>query len=206
MPELTFKDLKEREHEARKELIVRAAQRLFSRQSFKTITVREIAAEAGVSPATIYRYYENLDDLFLEIFYLGTKEVKELLADECLGEKPCTIRKLSEVYVRFLNDNISFFQMMSHFMPRDMLSEDKIDRINPMLGDVIGVFAEVIKASGYTGDTEMMSRALFSALNGIMTSYAQYPGRSMEEVKSYTLILAGFISDFFVMGARREYY
>jgi len=91
-------------------------------------------------------------------------------------------------------------------MPRDMLSEEKIDRINPMLGDVIRVFAEVIEASGYTGDTEMMSRALFSALNGIMTSYAQYPGRSMEEVKNYTLILAGFIADFFVMGARREYY
>jgi AcrR family transcriptional regulator len=206
MAEITFGDLKEREREARRELIVNTAKKLFSEKSFKSVTVRDIAKGAGISTGTIYRYYESLDELFLDVFFSDTNEIIRIIEGELKKGGGCTIRKFSEVYIGYLNENTSYYQMMSYFMPRGMLTDEEIEKINPIMQEVIDLIERLIKAVGHKGDTQLMARALFSALNGIMTSYAQYPGSSVGEIQKYTLVLAGYIADFFEMGARKEYY
>jgi AcrR family transcriptional regulator len=206
MPGLTFDDLKEQEREARKELIVRVTQRLLSEKNFKSVTIRDIAENVGVSPATLYRYYESLDEIFLAVFYWGTQEIVDLIGRECTGGNKCSIRRLAEVYIAYLNENPSYFQMMSLFMPRGMLSDENEKIFSPVMKKLLYLIEEVITTAGYQGDTKLMSHALFSALNGIMTTYAQNPGMSLDEIRKYTVILAGFIADFFEMGAKRGYY
>jgi AcrR family transcriptional regulator len=206
MPDLTFDDLKEQEREARKDLIVRVAQALLSEKSFKGVTIRDIAERVGVSPATLYRYYESLDEIFLAVFYHGTREIADLIRDECARKSECTIRELAEVYIGYLNENLSYFQMMSLFAPRGMISDKDGKMINPAMKELLQLIETVIGKAGYKGDRKLMSHALFSALNGIMTTYAQNPGMSLEEIRNYTKILAGFIADFFEMGAKRGYY
>jgi len=206
MAEITFGDLKEKEREARRELIVNTAKKLFSEKNFKSVTVRDIAKGAGISTGTIYRYYESLDELFLDVFFSDTNEIIRIIEGELKQGGGCTIRRFSEVYIGYLNENTSYYQMMSYFMPRGMLTDEEIEKINPIMQEVIDLIERLIKAAGHKGDTELMSRALFSALNGIMTSYAQYPGSSVGEIRKYTLVLAGYIADFFEMGAKKEYY
>jgi len=206
MAHLTFDDLKEQEREARKELIVRVAQALLSEKNFKGVTIRDIAERVGVSPATLYRYYESLDEIFLAVFYRGTREIIDLIRQEHAEKEPITIRRLAEVYVGYLNNNLSYFQMMSLFAPRGMLSDENERMINPVMKELLELIEGVIADAGYKGDRSLMSHAFFSALNGIMTTYAQNPGMSLEEIRNYTKILAGFIADFFEMGARRGYY
>lgn len=206
MAHLTFDDLKEQEREARKELIVRVAQTLLSEKNFKGVTIRDIAERVGVSPATLYRYFESLDEIFLAVFYRGTREIIDLIRQERAEEEPVSIRRLAEVYVGYLNNNLSYFQMMSLFAPRGMLSDENERMINPVMKELLELIEGVIADAGYKGDRRLMSHAFFSALNGIMTTYAQNPGMSLEEIRNYTKILAGFIADFFEMGARRGYY
>ncbi|MBA4180189.1 MAG: hypothetical protein C0506_06320 [Anaerolinea sp.] len=55
---------------ARRRSIVMAACSVFSRKGVESATMAEIAAEAGLSPGAIYRYFEN----------------KEELAKGCMGE------------------------------------------------------------------------------------------------------------------------
>ena len=206
MANLTFDDLKEQEREARKELIVRVTQTLLSEKNFKGVTIRDIAEQVGVSPATLYRYYESLDEIFLAVFYPGTREIVELIRRECTGKNGCSIRRLAEVYIGYLNNNLSYFQMMSMFAPRGMISDQDEKMINPVMKELLELIEGVIEGAGYKGDRRLMSHAFFSALNGIMTTYAQNPGMSLEEIRNYTKILAGFIADFFEMGAKRGYY
>ncbi len=206
MPDLTFDDLKEQEREARKELIVRVTQALLSEKNLKGVTIRDIAERVGVSPATLYRYYESLDEIFLAVFYRGTREVADLVRDECAEKDGCSIRRLAEVYIGYLNNNLSYFQMMSLFAPRGMISSDDGKPVNPAMKELLELIEKVIEKAGYKGDRKLMSHALFSALNGIMTTYAQNPAMSLEEIRQYTKILAGFIADFFEMGAKRGYY
>lgn len=48
--------------------ILRAAQKLFGRRGFDGVTMRAIAAEAGVNLASIVYYFENKEGLYLSVF------------------------------------------------------------------------------------------------------------------------------------------
>lgn len=198
MPITTFDDLKEKEREKRREFILEAALKLFSERDFLFVTVREIAKEAGVSPGTIYRYYENIDDLFLDLFFKWAKEELDIIEAERRSEGGCSIKRLCEIHVGYLNDNISFYQMMSHFMMGGgSLSAEATEKLNPIMRDFMDVIEGIVKGVGLSGNTRLISHALFSALNGIMISYARYPGRSLDEIRRHTMRLSGIVADLF---------
>ena len=52
--------------EQKKEDIYQAALKLFSHNGFSKTTIKDIAAEAGVSFGTVFTYYENKETLFTE--------------------------------------------------------------------------------------------------------------------------------------------
>jgi AcrR family transcriptional regulator len=69
--------LREDEREVRKALIIGAAMKLFEEKSFHEIGMRDIAAEAGVSAASIYRYFPSRDDLFVEALIQDINSLKK---------------------------------------------------------------------------------------------------------------------------------
>ena len=200
----TFDDLRNKEREARRELILSAALTLFAQNDFKNVTVREIAREAGVSPGTIYRYYENLDDLFIDIISVRTRELVEELGGPVEGGNPPDIQTLCQRYVTFLNDNLSFYQMMAHFMVGGRISPDGVAKLNPLMRGFLDVIEHAVAFHSPDGDNRSTAQALFSALNGVMISYATYPGRTLAEVREHTVRLAGVIADRFSMDAEKK--
>lgn len=60
----------------RREQIMETAVKLFARQGFERTTTREIAAEAGISEGTIYRYFESKRDILFG--FLETVAVESL--------------------------------------------------------------------------------------------------------------------------------
>ncbi len=82
---------KEREKEARREAILDAAVRLFSRQKNYEPTLDEIAAEAELSKGTIYNYFKDKHYLFAALLLRCHEKVQENLervvaANQTLGE------------------------------------------------------------------------------------------------------------------------
>jgi AcrR family transcriptional regulator len=51
----------------RRDAILRAASRLFSRQGYHSTSVADVIAAAGISRGTFYLYFDNKDSLFLEL-------------------------------------------------------------------------------------------------------------------------------------------
>ncbi len=185
-----FSDLKKREKESRRELIVQVAQRLFSEKDFQKVTVREIAKAAGVSPGTIYRYYKNLDDLFVEIFLNNAKEATQVIDTEMKTVPEPSLEKVCEIYVAYLNDNMTFYQMMSHFMLSSSLSAESAKRFDPIMRMLMDRIGNALQNSSAENMTRVTTHALFSALNGTIISFARYPGRSREETRQHTLKMA----------------
>jgi len=194
MPGATLEVLREREREVRRELILSAARKLFAEKDFRSVTVRHIAKEAGVSPGTIYRYYENLDGLFLDVFFAGAREIIERLDEEYEKKSGCSLLSFCEIYISYLNENMTFYQMMSHFMLGGKLAPEAIDRLNPIMRELMDRVETIVKEAGLQGETRLVSHALFSSLNGVMISYAQYPGRSLDEIRRHTLRLSRIVA------------
>ena len=68
MAESRFAELKEKEKLARKQIVIESALALFAKKPFYEVGMREVADEAGISPATIYRYFPSQEELFNEVY------------------------------------------------------------------------------------------------------------------------------------------
>ena len=71
----TFAELKNNEKKARQDVIIEAAKRVFALKPFNKVSIRDIAREAGISHASIYRYFPDQQSLFVEAFLHGAEEI-----------------------------------------------------------------------------------------------------------------------------------
>lgn len=70
---------------AKSQQIMQAAERLFTSRRFHEITMDDVAKEAGVGKGTIYRYFQDKDDLFFQTATNGFGELCELLRRKVPG-------------------------------------------------------------------------------------------------------------------------
>jgi AcrR family transcriptional regulator len=193
----TFHDLKEQEKEARKQLIIDAAIRLFSRKSISNVSIRDIAKEAGISPALIYRYFTDRDDLFVASFLRKSEEMLKQFQEELQIAGTLNPEKIGQKFVNFLIENDLFFRMMTHFMLDTSIKEDSMKTFNNSIKQVLDLFDEAFKAIGYQEQIRLHSHAFFAALNGVLITYRHYPGRSEADVQKHIQRLASIISNKF---------
>ncbi len=193
----TLRHLRAEQRTARGELILSAARDLFAEKDFRSVTAREIARRAGVSPGTLYLYYQTLDELFLDIFFAGARDVTQRLDGALNGSGGCSVSRFCAHYVDFLNTHMTFYQMMGHFMLGGDLSKHATERLDPVMRELLDRFERVLFETGTLGDRRLRAHALFSSLNGLMISYARYPGRSADETRRHTLRLAEIIAQRF---------
>jgi len=188
--------LKLQERQNRRDLILDAARSLFAKKDFRSVTVRQIAKSAGISIGTLYNYYANLDELFLDIFLKNAESIVRQL-DRQAGMETPALKSLCIHYITFLNDNMTFYQMMGHFMLGGTLSSAAAERLDLMMRALMDRIEAGIHAENIESDTRLKAHALFSALNGLMISYAGYPGRTPDDIRKHTTRLAGLIADLF---------
>jgi TetR/AcrR family transcriptional regulator, regulator of mycofactocin system len=94
--------LTQRMSDKRSELLVAELERislgLFGRCGFASVTVEDIAADAGISIRTFYRYLKTKDDVMLVRIRRRAQMLQEILADRPLYESPLrSIRIASEI-------------------------------------------------------------------------------------------------------------
>ena len=62
-----IEDRKEREKEQRRRQIISAAEKVFAAKGFSGATMETIAEQAELSPATLYLYFKNKDELYASL-------------------------------------------------------------------------------------------------------------------------------------------
>src|SRR5680860_1725975 len=126
----TFNGLRKRERETRKDVIVDAAERVFALKPFNRVNMRDIAGEAGISPASIYRYFPDQQTLFVEAFLRGAKEILGILGDIIHKNGELCIENAAEEFIDYLTVNDQYFRMMTHFMLDGSLSDESLESLN----------------------------------------------------------------------------
>jgi TetR/AcrR family transcriptional regulator, acrAB operon repressor len=111
MPKLT-----ERVLEKNQVHIEEAALRVFTRQGFHGTSVREIAAEAGVSLGNLYNYYKTKEDIFESLVKRFDQRMARIMATRLaplIGSlDPSNLHKLSGVVREIVRDHPDFWRLM----------------------------------------------------------------------------------------------
>lgn len=190
----TFAALKEDERKARQRVIVDAAERVYGKKPFEQVSMREIAQEAGIAVSSIYRYFPDQQSLFVEAFVLGTKEIISRVDQRIASGKISNLTEFALVYIDFLLEHDHYFRMMTHFMLDGQLSGTMLEKLNQAARSILEQFDRLIAGEPNTEQTRMHAHALFAALNGILISFRNYPGRSEQDVRRHMENLAKLVA------------
>ena len=190
----SFNKLKEQEREARRDLIIAAAERVFSTKSFNAVTIRDIAKEAGISHALIYRYFPDQQSLFVEACIRRGAKIVEFISKLIDDNNNIKIEKVTELFINFLVENDQYFRMMTHFMLDGSLSKEMIERLNIGERVLLDQFDRIFVKVSSGKNVRMLSHAYFAAMNGIVITFRNYPGRSRKEVMNHMQALGKIIA------------
>jgi AcrR family transcriptional regulator len=193
----TFAHLKSEEKLARQTIIIQAAERVFAVKPFNKISIRDIAREAGISHASIYRYFPDQQSLFVEAFLRGAQEISVTLESLIEDTKTPDLVKISDAYITYLMDNDQYFRMMTHFMLDGSLSAGKIEKLNTAERQIFDQFDRLFQKMNRSEPVRPLSHAFFAALNGVLITFRNYPGRTTKSVREHMLHIARVIAHSF---------
>lgn len=150
-------------------LILDAAQKLFLANGYEKVSIRSIADEIEYSPATIYLYYKDKNELLYALHQRGFVEMIDAFRPLLLLTDP--FEKLVEMgrsYIRFAVQNPELFDLM-FIMTAPMDTLDKQDWVE---GDqAFGLLMQVVQECMNTGvfkqhDVRATAMMIWSSIHG----------------------------------------
>ncbi len=104
---------KEREREEMRKLILDAAQKLFLTDGFEKVSIRNIADVIEYSPATIYLYYKDKNELFFALHQTAfTKLIEEFRPIAQVEQPMDKLIEMGKLYLRFAFENPELYDLM----------------------------------------------------------------------------------------------
>jgi AcrR family transcriptional regulator len=104
---------KNRERKNMRRVILDTAMKLFLEEGFEKVTMRRIAEIIEYSPASIYSYFENKDDILYALYREGFEELYRRQQSVLTIEDPVKrLRKHGEVCISFAFESPELYDLM----------------------------------------------------------------------------------------------
>ncbi|MBU0992186.1 MAG: TetR/AcrR family transcriptional regulator [Proteobacteria bacterium] len=188
-PKSTFKNLREEEREARRQVIMEAALKLFDEKPFHEIGMRDIAEAAGISAASIYRYFPTRDELFAEVLTQDLSEIKPLI-EQKLSEGKGNYETLISGIIEYFMGNVPKFQMMCNCMLAEGMNKKVIKEYRAIEQYVLHLFEDAFREAGFTENVPLRVQAALCSLIGIIMVFKNYPDLTEKEKKAHMFNVA----------------
>ncbi len=190
-------------------LVLKKAQQLFIKYGYENITMRRIAREVGVSPAAIYLYFSNKDEIMRSLCNEGFRML--YLEQRSAMEAPISnpLNKLSEMgrrYMRFGMQNPDYYEIMFLMpapddTPKPTTSQKEVSFGEQSLGCLRSVVQECIDAGYFQGaDGETVTVAMWSLVHGMVSLMIR---NQLPIPKEHFEAFAGVTMDFFFSQFKR---
>ena len=145
------KERKQREKQARTELIQTAAKEIFLQKGYTATTMEDIASRVELSVATIYSYFKNKGELYASLNLITLKflveQIELVFNNKNLGVEEKIIGFKDAMYKTFLYEplilkNILHLQVVNAFAE---ISDELIENINDMTRRTLKMMAAVLQ-------------------------------------------------------------
>ncbi|WP_221394435.1 TetR/AcrR family transcriptional regulator [Dyadobacter sp. NIV53] len=168
---------KEREREEMRELILRGAQKLFLENGYEKTSIRGIADAIEYSPATIYLYYKDKNELLLGLHILAfQKMMQEFTVVADIAEPFEKLVALGRQYIKFAIENPELYDLMFIMQaPMEALAcKDEMWEDGMKSFDYLRlIIQECMEAGIFKSDREVETVCLtiWSFMHGLITIY-----------------------------------
>ncbi|MCX9083491.1 MAG: TetR/AcrR family transcriptional regulator [Candidatus Methanoperedens sp.] len=110
---MSIKERKELEKSEMRGLILNTAMNLFLDKGFENITIRNIAEKIDYSPATIYLYFKNKDDILFTLRKIGFEKLYEHQVSSLKFDDPLKrLHRQGKTYIKFALENPEYYDLM----------------------------------------------------------------------------------------------
>ena len=139
----------------RKTAILSAAIELLSTKSPLDITIRQLSKSAGIAPSGIYRYFENMESIFLEI-HLNDLEMIVQSWEKNLQKFEANLQSISEYMANSLlsNDRYLLLLLLTPTLIERELSVERLIEHKIELVQLMQRAAVALHSSGLNLDVE----------------------------------------------------
>ena len=205
-----------------REWILEAAEDLFIQRGVTQVTMADIAEASHVTRATLYQYFDNKQQITLEIYKIIMEEWREMFERRLQPFDGSGFEKLAEFASIFLGHilgnprEVRFISEFNYLSTRDIPSGQVHEILETYLGGHILNLIEMIRQGLADGSLrpELDPQLVLSALlnlnssvlgrlgamhNHLETGYAQAAERGFREL--YRIFLVGLKNDFHPMAA-----
>jgi AcrR family transcriptional regulator len=165
---------KEREREEMRKLILDGAQKLFLANGYDKVSIRNIADEIEYSPATIYLYYKDKNELLYALHQRGfVKMVREFQPLLLLTDPFEKLVQMGRTYIQFAVDNPELFDLMFIMMaPMDTLDKEDWMEGDQAFGLLTQVVQECIDAGIFQKhNVQATAMMIWSGIHGYTALY-----------------------------------
>ena len=108
----------------KRELIIEAAEKIFSQKGFFQAKVEEIAAEAGVGKGTVYEYFASKEEVFKQMLLEVSKDIQlEILKAD---ENSTATEKIETIVKQHLNFILKHKNMAKMMMQEHLTMSDEM--------------------------------------------------------------------------------
>lgn len=148
-----------------------AAERLFGEKGPDAVTMRQLAAELGVSPMTPYRYFEDKDDILAAVRTSAFNRFAESLETARAAHADPHLRgeTVGQAYVRFAMENPHSYKMMFDMnQPHIEKYPDLIAAGQRARATMTDHVKDSIAAGLYEGDPQQIGLMLWAAAHGVV--------------------------------------
>jgi AcrR family transcriptional regulator len=166
------KPRKERERQAKKQDILKAAREVFAQKGLHAATLDEIAEKAEFAKGTLYGYFQSKDDLFASML-----EEELVKFEQCIIQvlnlplaPAAKVEKLVKTMLLVFEQNEDFLRLLSKERPgmsNIQVGEKMMDHFKTLTRLVSGMVKDGIKEGVFAAkDPVRTSVALFNLVHG----------------------------------------
>jgi AcrR family transcriptional regulator len=152
-----------------RERLCEAAERLFAEQGPDAVTMRQLAAELGVSPMTPYRYFRDKDDILAAVRTNGFNRFAEALerARGGAGDSRTRGAAVGSAYVDFAFDHPHTYKLMFDLNQPHETDYPELVTAGERARKTMSAYVRDLIAEGViAGDAEQIGMMFWAATHG----------------------------------------
>jgi len=146
-----------------------AAEKLFAEKGPDAVTMRQLAAELGVSPMTPYRYFKDKDDILAAVRTNGFNRFAQTLEEAYDRGRDARARSaaVGEAYLAFAFERPNTYKLMFDLNQPNATDYPDLVQASQRARETMSLYVRgLVEAGVLEGDPEQIGRMFWAATHG----------------------------------------